>query len=131
MKYSKQRQLILDIINKSELHPTAEMIYEEARIIIPNISLGTIYRNLESLEKNDLIKHIIMSNNSDRYDKNVKDHYHFYCEECHKIYDIFSASLININELLSNETGHKINSNTLVFSGICKYCQRKGKQLWN
>ena len=69
MKYSKQREQILNIINNSYDHPTAYMVYEEVRKDIPNISLGTVYRNLNSLCINKQIRRLAIPNDNDRFDK--------------------------------------------------------------
>ena len=58
MRYSKQREVILEVVNHSFNHPTAEMVYDKVKEKIPNISLGTIYRNLNALADASLIKRI-------------------------------------------------------------------------
>lgn len=126
MRYSKQRDEILKIVLSSYLHPTAKMVYDEARKIIPNISLGTVYRNLNSLVDNNLIRKIPMSDGNDRFDKTLYNHNHIYCYKCDKLYDVnvlLSKKEINFIE---NETGFKITDCNFNINGICKDCIKKG-----
>ena len=90
MRKTKQKSLILGIINNSYTHPTASEIYLMSREVIPNISLGTVYRALNSLTENGMIKRIKMGNNIDRYDRVNDFHPHFLCLKCHKVYDLKS-----------------------------------------
>lgn len=87
--YSRQREAIKVFLNNSYSHPTAEEIYAGVRLIIPNISLGTVYRNLSELvkEKEALILHI--EGYKDRYDGHTIPHAHLRCVKCGKIEDIF------------------------------------------
>ena len=124
MKYSYQRELILNIVKNSKLHPTAYMVYNEAKKIKPDISLGTVYRNLASLKSNDIIKYIPLPNTDNRYDGNITSHSHFHCIKCNKIYDISNDSMISLfNEISS--LGHELITHDLVFEGICHDCRRE------
>ena len=67
MKYSRQRDLILSILRDSDTHPTADMIYDDARRKIPHISKGTVYRNLKLLIENKLISEIKIEGSTARY----------------------------------------------------------------
>lgn len=87
MRYSKQKETILEIVNNSFDHLTAEEIYLKARLVIPNISLGTVYRNLNSLKEENKIISFNSLDNKEHFDKNFTKHYHFICNNCFKIYD--------------------------------------------
>ena len=126
MRNTRQRNLVLDIINNSYNHPTAYQVYEECIKEIPNISLGTVYRNLNSLVDNNLIRKIPMSDGNDRFDKTLYNHNHIYCYKCDKLYDVnvlLSKKEINFIE---NETGFKITDCNFNINGICKDCIKKG-----
>ena len=92
MNNSKQRNLILSIINESNDHPTANEIYEISKKTIPNISLGTVYRNLNLLVEHGMIKTVKTNDNMERYDKIFNKHNHFICNKCNKVYDIFEEN---------------------------------------
>lgn len=123
MKYSKQREEILSIVKDSKQHPTAEMIYLEARKRIPNISLGTVYRNLKFLVDQNMVKQIKGLDEKDRYDKTVYDHGHMLCGICQTVYDIKHDSIIKVKEDIYNDMGFTINDYNISVGGVCHKCQ--------
>ena len=125
MRYSIQRNTILDVVKESSDHPDARTIYERVKLKIPNISLGTVYRNLNNLVAHNLIKKVSIYNDSDRFDKTICDHYHFYCNTCKKVYDITLKSENDINNLIEGDTNFKVNSFNILVDGICYNCVKK------
>jgi len=122
MRDTKQKNLIYSIINNSNCHYDAYHIYELCREEIPNISLGTVYRNLSNLVyEGKIIK--IKVNGFDRYDKNIR-HAHFICNYCGDIIDIFE-DFINCKE---NINENLVMDYEIKFKGICKKCI-EGKEL--
>ena len=91
MKSTRQRNVILDIINNSHSHLDAYGVYNEAKKQISNISLGTVYRNLKTLENALLIDVVYDGTDKVRYDKS-EPHQHFICTKCHKIIDIYDLN---------------------------------------
>jgi len=86
---TRQRAVILDILRESHAHPTAEMIYKDARRVVPNISLGTVYRNLNFLRDQGLVREIRPSDGgSSRFEGILSPHGHFHCVDCHGLMDI-------------------------------------------
>lgn len=120
--YSRQREAILEIVAASHSHPTASEIYSAVREKIPNISLGTVYRNLAQLSENGDILMISVGEGCERYDGNVKAHLHLHCKVCGKIFDI---PLKDDNELymLALKEGFECESTVCVIEGICKDCK--------
>ena len=92
MRHSLQRDSIRNVVCSTKCHPTADWVYNEVRKLIPNISLGTVYRNLSQLSDNGLIK-TIQDGSVTRYDGNVTPHHHLKCFRCEDIADI------NLNDL--------------------------------
>lgn len=121
MRTSTQRYLILKIVNNNFNHLSALEIYEIAKKELINISLGTVYRNLNVLCDNNLIKRIKCNDNIDRFDNIYKKHYHFICNKCGKIEDVFD-NLICENNIVNNNI---ITEYDLVLKGICSMCQKK------
>ena len=121
-RFSKQRQIIYDMIVNNPVHPTADYIYNSLKEEYPELSLGTVYRNLNVLTEMGLILKITSEANSEHYDGNTSNHYHLMCESCHHIYDVMIPYLENIEEEAQKDCAHKINSHSLVFSGVCKNC---------
>lgn len=86
---TRQRAVILDILRESCAHPTAETIYKDARRVIPNISLGTVYRNLNFLRDQGLVREVHPSDGgSSRFEGILVPHGHFHCIRCHGLMDI-------------------------------------------
>lgn len=119
MRNTKQRNLILSIINSSFDHLDAYHIYDLCKKEIPNISLGTVYRNLASLvDDGILIKIKVMD--TYRYDKNIK-HSHFICNKCSNIIDVFDDN--NINKKFID--GNLVTDYEIKYKGICKNCMER------
>ncbi len=119
MKNTKQRKIVLDIINNSDKHLDAYDIYNISKKHLPKISLGTIYRNLKSLEEENLIQTITLDGIK-HYDKKVF-HYHFICKKCKSIIDVFSLDLPKINVY----DGNIVDDYEVVLKGVCKLCQKE------
>lgn len=126
MRYSKQNEEILNIVLSSSNHPDARYIYNKVREKIPNISLGTVYRNLNILSDEWKIRKIILDDGNDRFDKTLCDHNHIRCSICGKVVDI--KPIINSNELekIETNTGFKIIDSCFSITGICEDCLKKG-----
>ena len=124
MKYSRQREAILNSVLWSLDHPTAEMVYDYVKKDIPNISLSTVYRNLNVLCEAGQIKKVNMPNHSERFDKTLEHHNHVYCAKCHHLFDIPSSNNESINKLVEKETGFHIMTYDIVFQGICNSCKK-------
>src|SRR6056297_2080891 len=87
-RMTKQRKTILEVLKNTDSHPTADWIYEKVKQEIPNISLGTVYRNLNLLADKDKITVINYANDQSHYDGNTKIHYHFRCNQCGNVFDL-------------------------------------------
>ena len=101
MRNSRQRDTILKIVRESDDHPTADMVYTRARMHIDNISLGTVYRNLNLLSEQGLIKKFKIIGDNERFDKTVIMHSHFVSfstKGTYKRLRRFSYSLVNIQQ---------------------------------
>lgn len=127
--HSKQRETILEILKESYSHPTADEIYAEAKKTLPNISLGTIYRNLDELVKHNIIKKISTTSSKDRYDYPKSEHCHAVCFECGNVNDI--ELTFNTDEIQNQVFAQsKIESDPkdIIIMGICEDCQIKNRR---
>ena len=93
MRYSRQRDTIRKIIYSTNSHPTADQVFIKAKKIIPNISLGTVYRNLKQLEKAGILQ-TIYDGNIIRYDWKTEPHNHLKCKICGDLIDVDMPDLI-------------------------------------
>lgn len=116
---TKNSKLILDIINNSNDHLTAEEVYYKIKVINPKVVLATIYNNLNYLTKEGYIKKVLIDNGPDCYDKIVR-HDHLICSKCGGIKDI---TLEDLSRKLEEETGVSILSYDLQIHYICDECK--------
>lgn len=127
LKYSRQRESIKNYLLETTSHPTADMVYMHVKQEFPNISLGTVYRNLKLLtDLGEAIK-ITAPDGGDRFDGHVQPHNHFYCIDCGRILDLnMDMDAINhINELAAKDFDGIIESSTTLFYGKCNDCTQK------
>ncbi|MGM0436886.1 MAG: Fur family transcriptional regulator [Bacillota bacterium] len=124
-RMTKQRKAILNILKNTDIHPTADWIYDQVKEEIPNISLGTVYRNLNVLEEMGEIMVLDYGSSYSRYDGNPKNHYHFKCENCGQVFDINHEVIEDLNKKVEEKTPFKVSTHRLEFYGLCPECQTK------
>lgn len=122
LKYSRQRECIREYVRSCKEHPTADSIYGVMKEEFPNISLGTVYRNLSLLVELGEITKISIDNGPDRFDCNTKPHSHFICTHCHCIQDIEIPEIDCVVEKASEDINGKISAHRTTLYGICKQC---------
>lgn len=121
-KYSRQREAIKEYLAHTKEHPTADMVYMNIRQTYPNISLGTVYRNLNLLAEQGEILKINCKDGSDRFDWNCDPHYHFLCKGCGRVMDIEMESIDQINVIAGASFPGKIEGHVTFFYGQCPDC---------
>ena len=130
-RYSKQRELILNVLKERKDHPTAEMLYNDIIKIMPTIGIATVYRNLAALyESGQILKIETKQGESDRFDGNIMPHIHFQCLECNEIQDIFLNNDDNnkLNDKLkefANIINAEVTSSKIILNGKCEKCKNK------
>ena len=124
MRNTKQNSLILDIVYKAHNHPTAYDVYLECIKVIPNISLTTVYRNLNKLVSKRKIQRFELDDNIFRYDKNTC-HDHFICTKCNKVIDLNRRDITYDNDI----NGNVILNARIFYDGICKDCLQMKKEM--
>ena len=121
-RYSWQREAILDVLRSTREHPSADWIYDQIKGVIPSISLGTVYRNLQQLVQAGLIKAFQFQNKKVRYDGNIEHHLHFICERCQRVEDYSSENLHERLEQLCQSIPASVSHSELFLYGTCKKC---------
>ncbi|MBR3645149.1 MAG: transcriptional repressor [Lachnospiraceae bacterium] len=120
-KYSKQREIIKKNVLSRYDHPTADAVYNSIREDIPNISLGTVYRNLRLLVEQNEILSLDLGDGKEHFDGHTELHYHFICSQCNSIHDLYMPEL-EINKVASKYFSGKITGHCTYFYGLCKDC---------
>lgn len=124
MRMTSQRALILDYLKKVKTHPTAAEVYAVARRHLPNLSFGTVYRNLGYLTNEGLLLELKFAGVS-HYDGNTQNHYHFLCRVCGKVEDIEMAPLDALTDRAQKATDSEIEFHQVQFVGRCRKCKQK------
>ncbi len=119
---SRQRENILKLLQSTDKHPTASWIYYELKPEFSNLSLGTVYRNINILLDQNLVQKIEAGSSFDRYDANTKLHYHFICRKCKVVEDIPVGVFEYLNQEISAATDYRVESHRLDFYGFCPSC---------
>ena len=119
LKRSKQRESIKEFLETRTDHPTADTIYMNIRKIYPNISLGTVYRNLALLSDLGEIAKITTGDGADRFDGRITPHNHFICRKCHSVMDLEMENIDYIMEAAEKNFEGTIDGYTAHFYGIC------------
>lgn len=121
-KYSRQREAIQENLKMRKDHPTADMVYTDIRQVYPNISLGTVYRNLTLLASQNRIRKLVTDDGVLRFDATTAPHNHFICKSCGCILDIDKSADDTPVTFPSGFTGGSISDYQLNFYGTCRKC---------
>lgn len=125
LKRSRQRDAIISYLATRRDHPTADMIYSALRETMPNISLGTVYRNLALLsERGDILK-LSFDGKVDHYDGFTHPHCHFICKECNAILDLDVPVCASFLDEAKDGFEGEITSYSIFFNGTCEECLHK------
>ncbi len=122
LKHSRQRDSIMRCLMARHDHPTADTIYTSLREEFPNISLGTVYRNLNLLADLGEIRRLSCDNGPERFDADTRPHYHFICRQCGQVRDLPMEVSGQMNAEAQNHCGGRIDSHITYFYGVCEDC---------
>lgn len=124
LKYSRQREAIKHYLASTAEHPTADDVYMHVKKDFPNISLGTVYRNLNLLADIGEAVKITPPNGADRFDGHTEPHNHFFCTRCGRLLDVHlqMMSIEEANRLAGENFGGVIHSSSTFFYGECREC---------
>ena len=125
IRLSAQRRIILDVVLATQSHPTADMVYRWVQNKLPRISLGTVYRNLESLSEAGYIARIDTGAGPRRYDGSTHTHAHIRCTACDSLEDLPAS--IPLESLLREqvESPYQIHDIIVEVRGLCPKCQNR------
>jgi len=118
---SKQKKVILKVLEDTNSHPTAEGVYEQVKREIPHISLGTVYRNLKLLKEGGDIVELDLAGSLSRFDGHTHPHHHFRCEQRERVFDVDEPVDKAIDRRVAQKTGFKVTHHRLEFRGLCHH----------
>lgn len=125
IRNSRQRTLVFDALKASHEHPSAEEIYLAVKEQMPDISLGTVYRNLNLLEQMRMVNRIHTGVSGDRFDAVVSEHPHIICTKCGRVADIaccIDEEIAQLREKLQKSAA-QIEALQIMAWGVCDHCK--------
>lgn len=123
LRMTRQRRVVLDAVRDVAGHPDAHEIYQRARRVLPQISLGTVYRTLGVLRDADLVRELHLRGAHGRYEEQGDTHHHVLCTECGRIEDITAGAFGALAAQARAATDFEIEEHRLEFYGICPTCK--------
>lgn len=123
---TRQRGAILDALRGVVTHPTADELHRMVRQTMPNVSLGTVYRNLEIMSERGLVTKLNTAGPQMRFDGDTRPHYHVRCSRCGRVDDVAVEPVDGIDQAAGQASGYAITSHSIEFEGICPDCASGG-----
>ena len=124
LRMTPSRKAILAVLGQKRWHPTAEEVLQEVRRALPGVGLATVYRNLEVLREQGLIRIVTKGRDKRRYDAVVERHYHVRCVQCGRVEDVDLSEREWIEDEAARASGFEITNHELMFLGTCGDCAR-------
>lgn len=128
LKITPQRQCIFGILEANTAHPTADAIYESALETMPSISRKTVYTVLHELSELGELLTLDVGTGSLRFDPNVERHHHLVCRQCGWVGDVHGIDVTGVRMPSSERGDFEVEETEVVFRGVCKRCQSKGRK---
>ena len=128
-KHSRKRDAILECIRSTDCHPSADWIFRQLKPQIPDLSLGTVYRNLALFREEGIIDSVGTVAGEERFDGRTERHCHLICRGCGKVLDIFELDLPEeLCRSAAEKTGGAVTGWKLDFTGLCPNCSSPGRE---
>ena len=125
-KHFRKRDAILQYLQSVTDHPSAEKVFTQLKPEIPDLSMGTVYRNINLFKQQGLAITVATVKGVERFDANTDPHVHFICQDCDAVIDLMD---MEIPETLKNvaeaSSGGRVSECVLCFSGLCQDCAKK------
>lgn len=124
--FSRKREAIYQAICNTKIHPSADWVYQTLKPQYPDLSLGTVYRNIAQFRKEGRIISVGVVDGQERYDADITPHSHFVCSCCGDVLDIMGDFLSEeLRDQVSREYNVQVKSSEILFRGICSECQKR------
>ena len=123
-KHFRKRDAILECLRSTDAHPSAEMVFSQLKQDYPDLSLGTVYRNLSMFKNQGMIASVGIVDGIERFDANIEPHVHFICTCCHAVLDLPQLQVPEeLCQQVSKLTGGDVEICKLSFTGVCRRCR--------
>ena len=125
-KQFRKRTAILAYLRSTDVHPSADMVYAQLKPEIPDLSLGTVYRNLSMFRQQGIIASVGTVSGVERFDGNTAPHVHFVCTDCSAVIDMPQMEVPKVmEETAQMQIGGRVDTCCLTFTGQCRNCTMK------
>lgn len=124
VRLTPQRQAVLEYLDETVSHPTAEDIYRNIRRRFQGVSLATVYNIMNLFKEMGIVLELKYGDMASRFDGNFKNHYHISCIECGRVFDYDRPLVEGLEEEAAKMSGFKIHGHRLEFIGTCPDCQK-------
>ena len=128
-KHFRKRDAILTCLRETKVHPSADWVYNQLKPEIPDLSLGTVYRNLSLFKEQGLINSLGTVKGVERFDGDTHSHVHFICTDCGCVQDIEGTpQLPSLRASAEHDLGSQIHGCQITFTGMCRECIENNKE---
>ena len=125
-KHFRKRDAILQYLQSVTDHPSAEKVFTQLKAQIPDLSMGTVYRNLNLFKQQGLAVNVATIKGVERFDGNTAPHVHFICQECDAVIDLMDMEIPDsLKSVAEHSSGGQVAECQLCFTGICQECLAK------
>lgn len=125
-KHFRKRDAILACVKGTDVHPSADWVYESLRQRMPDVSLATVYRNLALFKQQGLIASLGTVGGIERFDGNTEPHVHFICTGCDAVIDLPQMTVPQtLSSHAAAQVGGMVDACQLSFTGLCSRCCQK------
>ena len=124
-KHFRKRDAILQYLQSATDHPSAERVFTQLKAQIPDLSMGTVYRNLNLFKQQGLAVSVATIKGVERFDGNTDPHVHFICQECDAVIDLMDMEIPDsLKSVAERSSGGQVAECQLCFTGICQDCMK-------
>jgi len=124
MNVTPQRIAVYEALVRSEKHPTPEILFKRVKRSMPSLSLATIYKSLDALERLGLVQAVEIDSDSRRYDANMSMHHHLVCTKCRNVIDFYDETLDHVKPSRASR-GFIPHFVTVKVLGLCARCTKR------
>jgi Fur family transcriptional regulator, peroxide stress response regulator len=122
---TRQRKVVLDVVQSGDTHPTAAEVFEAARKLMPAISFATVYNSLRYLKQAGLVREVAFGSGASRYDRETDRHDHAICSACGTLVDFDLPGTVELIKAAARASRFKAESVQLTLVGLCERCRRQ------
>lgn len=124
LRLTPQRDALLRVLGDATGHPTADDLVQRVREVLPTVSHATVYRNLQELVREGLIRTLDMAGAAAQFEVNPDEHHHFVCRKCSQVWDVYLANVdVKVNRRRTEIDGFEVDRREVQLHGLCAACQ--------